>query len=253
VLIACWSPKGGSGTTVVSAALSLALAAAEPRGGVLLADLVGDIPAVLGLPEPEGLGLSDWLAAGADVPDDALERLEVDATPQLRVLPAGTPTPSCSERGSQNGALAAALAADSRSVVADCGPASDGAGLALAATAGVSLLVLRPCYLAVRRALAAPIRPSGVVLVAENGRSLGPRDIEDVLHAPVHAVVPVDAAIARAVDAGLLARRMPRVLVSAINTLTAALPTTPRAEPDRCPGGTAATRHVLPLRRTRPS
>jgi hypothetical protein len=76
--------------------------------------------------------------------------------------------------------------------------------------------VLRPCYLAVRRALAAAVRPSAVVLIEEPDRSLQARDIEDVLGVPVRAVVPWDTAIARCVDAGLLRSRVPRSLASAL-------------------------------------
>ncbi len=105
-----------------------------------------------------------------------------------------------------------ALAADRRLVVADCGRASSGAALAVAAGASLSLMVLRPCYLGLRRAVAAPLRASGVVLVAEEGRSLTRRDVEEVLGVPVRAEVPYHAAVARAVDAGLLAARVPRGL-----------------------------------------
>ncbi|HYX44837.1 MAG TPA: hypothetical protein VE760_07320, partial [Acidimicrobiales bacterium] len=96
MLIACWSPKGGSGTTVVSAALALVLASA---GQTLLADLAGDVPAALGLSGPGGPGLSDWLAAGRDVPDDALARLEVEVGPRLRLLPRGTADDGADEPG----------------------------------------------------------------------------------------------------------------------------------------------------------
>jgi len=207
VLIACWSPKGGSGTTVVSAALGLILAGA--KGSALLVDLAGDVPATLGLPEPDGPGLSDWLAAGPDVPDDALRRLELDAAPGLALLARGSTGPAGSGRPE---ALVGALAVERRPVVADCGRADDGAALAVAAGATLSLLVLRPCYLALRRALAAPLRPTGVILVGEEGRSLGRRDVEEVLGVPVRAEIAYDPAVSRAVDAGLLSRRVPRAL-----------------------------------------
>ena len=217
MLIACWSPKGGCGTTVVSAALALVLAQSE--GSALLADLDGDIPAALGLPEPTGPGLGHWLRAGPDVPPDALAHLEVDARPGLRLLPAGPteatggPTRATADHDPGRAqALAVALAADRRPVVADCGRASSGAPLAVAAGASLSLLVLRPCYLGLQRALAAPIRASGVVLVTEEGRSLSGRDVEAALGIPIRAEVPFDPAVARAVDAGLLAARVPRGL-----------------------------------------
>ena len=209
MLVACWSVKGGSGTTVVAAALGLLLARSAPTGAAVV-DLGGDLPAVLGLPEPDGPGLSDWLAAD-DAPVDALERLSLEAGAGLRLLPrgAGALSPAGAER------LTAALAGGPPSVV-DCGPPGDPAGMAVASSAALSLLVLRPCYLALRRALAAPIRPSGVVLVSEPRRSLTSRDVEEVLGVPVRAEVAWDAAVARCVDAGLLGGRVPRALERAL-------------------------------------
>jgi len=205
MLISCWSAKGGCGTTVTAAGLALSLATTNGHGA-LLADLAGDLPAVLGLPEPDGPGLADWLAAGDDVPADALQRIEVPAGPALHLLPRGTGL-LAPERAE---VLAALLASDTRAVVADCGVADGGPGLTLAAMASVSLLVLRPCYLALRRAASAPVRPSGVILIDEPGRSLGRHDVESVLSVPVVAELVLDPAIARAVDAGLLAARLPR-------------------------------------------
>jgi Mrp family chromosome partitioning ATPase len=229
MLIACWSPKGGTGTTVVSCGLALVLSRSGPPGrltpashggrGVLVADLSGDVPAVLGVPLAPAPGLADWLAAGPEVPAAALARLEVDAGPGLRLLTWGEAPPTAataagsSERGE---VLAAALAADGRPVVVDCGSAASGAALAVAAAADLSLLVLRPCYLALRRALAAPIRPAGVVLIREPGRALSRSDVEDVLGVPVRAEIAYEEAIARAVDAGLLGTRIPRTLERAL-------------------------------------
>ena len=64
MLVACWSSKGGAGTTVVAATLALLLSRQEPAVAVL-ADLAGDAPVALGLPEPEGPGLAEWLAREA--------------------------------------------------------------------------------------------------------------------------------------------------------------------------------------------
>jgi len=207
MLVACWSSKGGAGTTVVAASLALVLGRRSP-GGALLVDLAGDAPAALGLPEPDGPGLAGWLDAGAAVPADALGRLEIVAAPDLAVLPRGGGD-LCPERAA---VLAALLASDARAVVVDCGVAPDGAALTLAASATRSVLVTRACFLSLRRALTAPLRPSEVVLLVEPGRSLGRHDVEDCIGAPVVAEIAVDPAVARAVDAGLLAARLPRAL-----------------------------------------
>ncbi|HVM06640.1 MAG TPA: hypothetical protein VM242_15890 [Acidimicrobiales bacterium] len=210
MLVACWSVKGGSGTTVVAAALGMMLASAGPRGATLV-DLGGDLPAALGVPEPEGPGVAQWLDAGAGVAADALRRLETEVGGGLALVArGGGPMP---DAGGER--LAAALAGDRHAVV-DCGPPGLAPGVAVAAAAGLSLLVLRPCYLALRRALAAPLRPSGVVLVTERERSLGRRDVEDVLGVPVRAEVAWDPVVARRVDAGLLAGNLPRTLERAL-------------------------------------
>ena len=212
MLVSCWSAKGGSGTTVVAAALAWMLARARAEGAVL-ADLAGDVPAALGIPDPDGPGLADWFAAGDTVPVDALARLEVEAGPGLRLLHRGV---GPLDDGRRAGVLAGLLAADHRAAVADCGILDGEAARVLAAEATVSLLVTRPCYLSLRRAAASPVQPSAVVVVDEPGRSLRPEDVEDVIGAPVRAVVPVDARIARAVDAGLLATRLPSRLERAL-------------------------------------
>ena len=210
MLTCCWSVKGGSGTTVVAA--SLALLAASSPAGALLVDLAGDVPAVLGLPEPVGPGVREWLAADPAVEADALGHLATAATPGLRVLPAGSA--AAMPRAvppARVDLLGDALAANPGEVIVDLGvPAPD--LLPLLARADRSLLVLRPCYLALRRATALPTRPTGVVLVTEPGRALGRRDIEDVVGVKVAAEIDVQPAIARAVDAGLLAGRLPRSL-----------------------------------------
>lgn len=208
MLAACWSPKGGSGTTVVAAVLALSLARSSPRGA-LIVDLAGDVPAVLGLPDPAGPGVADWLASPPGVGREALARLEVDAGRRLSLLPGGSGLAGAAA-ASRADDLVDVLEADGRAVVADCGRAERSPGRHVALGATLSLCVLRPCYLAVRRVIAANLRPTGVVLVGERGRSLQPRDIEEVLGVPVLAEVPVDQGLARAVDAGLLAGRPQR-------------------------------------------
>jgi hypothetical protein len=75
-------------------------------------------------------------------------------------------------------------------------PSVDPAGPVLAAAAEASLLVTRPCYLSLRRAVAVPLQPTGVVLVVEPGRARDRQDVDEVLGAPVVAEVLVDPAVA---------------------------------------------------------
>ncbi len=213
-MILCWSAKGGSGTTVVAAALALLIARTRP---CVLADLAGDLPAALGLPEPAGPGLHDWLASPtADVA--ALCRLAQPVTDGIELLPCralSTRAVSTAQPGPPNwAALAEALTALDAEVVIDAGAGPPPPSLLAAADR--TLLVTRPCYIALRRAVADGITPTAVVVVCEPGRSLGVRDIEQAVGAPVVAEVPFDPAIARAVDAGLLAARVPRTLLHSL-------------------------------------
>ncbi|MEI7592405.1 MAG: hypothetical protein WCK41_04215 [Actinomycetes bacterium] len=218
MFVTCWSSKGGSGTTVVSAALAVLLDR-QSDAGVLLVDLAGDLPSAMGFPEPSGPGLAGWFAAGPSVPPDGLGRLEVAISDRMSLLPRGEGLLGPYDRAE---ALAELLAAETRSVVVDAGIPSWGpangspAAAVLAASSSESFAVTRACYLSLRRLVAAPLRPSGVVLVVEAGRALGRLDIEQVLGVDVVAEVVVDPAVARAVDAGLLAGRLPRSLERAL-------------------------------------
>jgi hypothetical protein len=68
-------------------------------------------------------------------------------------------------------------------------------------------MVVKPCYLSLRRASRLP-RPSNVFVVKEENRALTVKDVGNVLGVPVAAEIPYEAAISRAVDAGLLPARV---------------------------------------------
>ena len=176
MIVTCWSVKGGSGTSVVAAGLAAAWAADRP---VLAVDLDGDLPAVLGLAAPTGPGVVDWLQAGRGVGAEALHALAVDAGAGLRVLHRGGAAGVASDGIGRDmpddrwAAFAAAMAAAGRDVVIDAGLAPLPPELAVHSDA--SLLVIRPCFLALRRASAVPDVPLGAVVISEPGRALGRR------------------------------------------------------------------------------
>lgn len=209
MLVCCWSAKGGAGTTVVAVALASMLARAAVDG-VLLVDLAGDARAVAGLPDgATDVGVADWLREGPAVPADGLARLESHVNGRLALLSRGA-GPLRVDRAH---ALVSHLSVDSRTVVVDAGVvAHDGVAAIVAAAASESLLVTRACFLSLRRAMVAPVRPSGVVLLVEEGRALVAADVESALGTPVRAEVSVTAQVARAVDAGVLVFRLPRSL-----------------------------------------
>ena len=198
--IVCWSAKGGSGTTVVAAALALSSPAPA-----LLVDLAGDVPAVIGIAEPSGQGVADWLASGA--PPDALTDLAVAVDDTTAVIPRGAgPIDRDDVRWAE---LASWLAARPGCTVVDAGTGEPPPALVETAR---SLLVTRACYVGLRRAVVMSTRPDGVVLVVEPGRALRTADVQRAIGTPVVATVSVDPLVARAVDAGLLAARLPRAM-----------------------------------------
>jgi cellulose biosynthesis protein BcsQ len=215
-VITLWSVKGGSGVTVVTA--GLAVARARRGDPVLVVDLGGDQPATFGLGEPTGPGVLDWLTSPSPV--GTLDRLCVDAVPGVRILLCGgPPVPGAlpGAGGPRADELVDHLTRRSGrvDVVVDAGsPGSDGDLADALAGAGTSLLVIRPCYLALRRARSALRRrpADGLVVVEEPDRALRADDVSDILRLPVVARVAADPAVARAVDAGTLGRRVPTTL-----------------------------------------
>jgi MinD superfamily P-loop ATPase len=217
----CWAAKGGSGTTVVAA--TLALTCQRPS---LLVDLAGEAPAVLGLPEPDRPGVAEWLVT--DTPADHLVDLLIEIGTDVWLLPwsstaSASSTPAidpASPRWAELGAWLISWSSEDRAAVTiDAGTGTPPP--AMLGCADRALLVTRPCYLALRRAVRCSSRPTGVVVVTEPGRALTIRDIEHALGAPVTATVSIDPLVARAVDAGLLSTRLPRVITRELRRIAA--------------------------------
>jgi hypothetical protein len=216
----CWAAKGGSGTTVVAAALALS----SPRPS-LLVDLDGEMPAVLGLPEPERPGVAEWLAS--DTGTEHLSDLLVDIGPRTWLLPWRAASNDVSRPRTTDQARWATLGdwLHDWSNQWGCDVTIDvGTRLPpepLIARADRSLLVTRPCYLSLRRAVRSTVRPTGVILVDEPGHGLRARDVEHALGVPIEAIVSYDPIVSRAVDAGLLASRLPRVMTRSLRRVAA--------------------------------
>jgi CO dehydrogenase nickel-insertion accessory protein CooC1 len=204
MLIVCRSPKGGSGSTVTAAALALLLATRH-RGGGYVVDLAGDLPAALGLPEPRD-------SRSCEV-NSALQLL-----PRAQHNGASRTPGEWRDLGNELRSLQGPVVVDAGVVPVD--PQFEKA-------ADLRLMVVRPCYLALRRAAtmkqAEDNQHNGVLVVNEPSRALTPNDVETVLRVPVRGVIPFDPSVARAVDAGLLAHRVPKVLEEGLSDLIASL------------------------------
>ncbi|WP_420451556.1 hypothetical protein [Ilumatobacter sp.] len=199
----CHAATGGSGTTLVATTRSL-----DSPAPTLLVDLVGDVPAMLGVPDPDRPGVVDWLSSEAPV--EHLDDLLVDVTATCTVLPATSspvaPRPHRTEADGRRWELLVdwlvRWAHDTGGAVTiDAGTAPVPA---VAERCAQRWLVTRACYLSLRRATRLDVRPTGVVLVVEPGRALRRRDVETAIGAPVVAEIDWDPRVARCVDAGLL-------------------------------------------------
>ena len=213
-LLTLWSPKGGSGTSVFAAACALVLA----RGpGARLVDLGGDQPAIFGLGAEPRTGVTDWLEAGPGAPTDALDRLAIEAAPGVALIPRGDDARPLAPRpaAEAGAALAVALRDGPVPTLVDAGtadaPGGPGAarGVGRDDRRGAGLL---PHAARARSGIPRSPGAAGLVVVEEPGRAIGAKEIADVLGRPVIARVPARDAIARAVDAGVLAHRLPDVL-----------------------------------------
>ena len=213
----CYAAKGGSGTTVVAC-----IRAIDSVGPVLLVDLDGDIPAMLGLAEPDRPGVADWLAS--DAPIAHLDDLLIDVTPNCSLLPSSGPAASASaphpdagfERWDGLVDWLTEWSVDSGgSVVVDAGTRR--LPVTFVEQCPQRWLVTRACYVALRRAGRLGVSPTGVVLVDEPGHALRPRDIETSVRAPIVATIDWDVRVSRSVDAGLLLGcRLPRSIHQAL-------------------------------------
>ena len=224
MLVSFWSVKGGTGVTSVTT--MAAAAALRSHREVVLVDLCGELDGFVG----DGAGrpgLADIAGVSARGLDDLVSR---DGS-GLSVLHRG--------RGRFGESAAGDLLrwvefAESRPgvepvVLVDAGVMAFGDDSAswstrseIVASSDQSVLVMRPCFLAHRRALEMSnaadwwVSPDSVVCVNEPGRALSTEDIEQLLGVPVVAEVPVVPEMARAIDTGALLSSTPPAVADAV-------------------------------------
>ena len=215
MLVCFWSPKGGSGTSVIAAAAALVLAR---EGPARVADLAGDLPAVLGLAADPGYRAARLVADRARSPDRRARSASRSTRAAVsRCCPSGT------------GDLAGATPKPARRSPSRCGPIrvrpsstsgvlgahSEPALHAFVEVADANVIVVRGCYLALRRAVRVELdRPGERCGVRRRSRPFARRSATSrtCSGVPILATVGVRASTARAVDAGVLPTRLPDAL-----------------------------------------
>jgi hypothetical protein len=193
------SPKGGNCTTVTATAYAL-LMAAQGTNTVLI-DLCGDVPAAAGMAEPTTPGVNDWLSESSLSDAQALVTLGTPFDNGLVVVHRGASFVEGQPRWSD---LANAITTLPMNIVIDAGITFLPDELRRAVT-NVTMVV-KPCYLSLRRASRMQ-RPTQLFVVCEESRALTVKDVGHVLGMPVTCEIPYTASISRAVDAGMLPSR----------------------------------------------
>jgi hypothetical protein len=231
VVIAAWSVKGGSGTTVVAAAVAVELSTANQPGVIvdLGGETAGDVGALLGKSTQPRPGFTDWLSADETVNADALSRL-VDETGIPHLLSVGGGRAAVSDLLCTSPFTADRIGIGLRSladrygfVVIDLGSLDDALANTICEHTDASVLILRPCSLSIRAAVRSSRRVFGAVLVGEGSRSLVRPDIEGLLGVPVLAHIRSHPAIADAVDNGRFAKGVPREMRRSLRPLVSTL------------------------------
>ncbi len=204
-----YAHKPGQGVTTITAALATLTARAGHR--TLLVDIGTDLPAVLGIAEPDLPGLVDYITN----PNVTLADVVIPVAEHLDLITRGEQTPllDASTFGHSTGGLD-----HYDTVIIDAGTTATG----WVRHATTRALVTRPCYLALRHATGQR-RPDYLAVITEPGRALNTADIEAVIGIPVTVTIQHTPDISRAVDAGLLTTRLPRSLARALTQLVAAL------------------------------
>lgn len=207
MLVVLSSVKGGVGTSVTAAALAH-LASRDDSRPTYLVDLAGDQPDINGLPSIHD-GLRDWLRSA----DRRLTDLTADVTTRLRLVPTGSTSldHNCDLSGL---ALALDELRPEAHIVIDAGCLDT--TTSLDSLKPQRLLVIRPCYVALRAAVAEPSRWDGLVVVRPPDRVLTTRDVVNVCGLPLAAEISMSADVSRAVDAGVLRSRLPTGLERAL-------------------------------------
>ena len=224
MLVSVFSPKGGSGTSVVSALFAKALS--EHAQTLLIDACSGDLEAILGIDEVPSFGFVQW--ANSKEPtalslrnisvnvnsDFCFVAGNIDADKAEVISDINRSIDSIDKDSEKESKLVDSLNEIETHCVVDLGLAQTDLQLKIAKSSDLVIIVLRQCYLGLSKAMIHPLL-NGIdccVVVKESGRSISSSQIADVLK--LNVVVDLDARrdFARTIDAGVLTYRTPIAL-----------------------------------------
>jgi hypothetical protein len=222
MVITMWSVKGGSGVSTLSTVVAAALNDLS-RSNALLIDLAdGDLRGILGGPtrasDDPGTGFGDWVAADETLDPSALERL-IGSEPAPLLIGGNSASPIAQERSTRTVEGLRWLDTKYAHVLIDAGSANNDLSATTIQSATLSVLVLRPCLLSLRKAVASKLPASAAVLLAQPGSTLRASDIESSLGIPVITTIPFCASVSRATETSRLFSHPPRAIKRSIKPL----------------------------------
>ena len=211
-----WSIKGGVGTSVSAAAVAIRLA--DEERDVVLVDLEGDQPALLGMMSSEAdiHGLGDWLR-GETESDDIVALCEQVKPGMVQDGSVWSDCRKLLRRGAdiadntdpQKIVDALSCLAQSHDVIVDGGLDRLCVRSLITGPHHTAVCVLQPCYLALSRAPTVIGPYDEILLVVPPGRALRKSDIMAALGANNVERIPWDPRVGRAVDAGTIVSMLP--------------------------------------------
>jgi Mrp family chromosome partitioning ATPase len=234
MVITMWSVKGGSGVSTLCTVVAAALNGSSPESALLVDMGDGDLRGMLSGDSPgvqthvvgaeSGTGFCDWVVADETLDPSALQRLI--STHPTPLLTGGNSNELFAHQ--QLNRLTEGLdwlATQYAHVVIDAGSPGSSLRTSTSTTtinaAALSVLVLRPCLLSLRKAVASTLPATAAVLLGQPGSTLRASDIESSLGIPVVATIPFSPPVNRATESSRLFSHPPRAIKRSIRPLLA--------------------------------
>lgn len=227
MLISIFSPKGGSGCSTSTCLIAKSLAGHIPNTEVFLIDAYnGDLDSIVGVESESEYGFVQWVES-ANPTTTNLDRISNNVLENLSFVKYSSVKRDIYLRNVEIDnadaekfeKVATALNSEENICVVDLGTRVDAVSNSIIASSDLVIMVMKSCYVGLNRATAHPYieKVDAAIIIEEQGRSIGSKQISEVLK--INCIIEIDARrdFARAVDAGVLVVRTPKNMLCAID------------------------------------
>lgn len=227
MLVSIFSPKGGSGCSTSTCLIAKSLASHMPNIEVFLIDgHNGDLDSIVGIETESEYGFVQWLES-ANPTVTNLDRISNSVFENLSFVKFSSVKRDAysniieieSADVEKFEKITTALSGEENICVVDLGTRVDAISNSIVAASDLVIMVMKGCYVGLNRATAHPYSQyvDAAIVIEEQGRSIGSRQISEVLK--INCIIEIDARrdFARAIDAGVLIFRTPKNMLCAID------------------------------------